>query len=420
MLSSKTATARALHLKTAGGSAAAPGSGRRGAESGLGPDTAGERLQTWPAEGEGWSVCCRAEGPPGRGAPPPRTLLSTTRLSLPSALPALQRRALTRRLLPAPQPKFKRSKISRPQLLVLTQHFGPRRPRPPRDNARRPPPFSMEANQHNGPTNSDAAPSSSTRPSPSPLTPLPLPAELGPLPSFVKREALAQQLDMTPRSVKIWFQNRRQRLLKPPLKPQRQAEGAETSGAEASQRFEPASGDEVVSEVSEAGSSSSSSAELLPSCPSVPSRPSRPSSPSSQSLAVGSWRLAACRLEEVADVLTVVGGFPEARSRCAPLVWGAGDDDSGRFEALAVESQVEQHTAQVRHEVLGIIQPAPTPTSVDSVTYEGLLARRLDAREAASSPLSTAQDWHVRRRRSTRSTRTTAPTQDCCLAARPT
>ena len=81
---------------------------------------------------------------------------------LPYALPALQRRALTRRLLPAPQPKFKRSKISRPQLLVLTQHFGPRRPRSPRDNARRPPPCSMEANQHNGPTNSDAAPSSST------------------------------------------------------------------------------------------------------------------------------------------------------------------------------------------------------------------------------------------------------------------
>uniref|UniRef100_A0A7S3WSD0 Uncharacterized protein n=2 Tax=Emiliania huxleyi TaxID=2903 RepID=A0A7S3WSD0_EMIHU len=64
-------------------------------------------------------------------------------------------------------------------------------------------------------------------------------------------------------------------------------------------------------------------------------------------VAMRSWRLAACRLEEVADVLTVVGWFPEARSRCAPLVWGAGDD-SGRFEALTVESQVEQHTAQVR------------------------------------------------------------------------
>ena len=135
-------------------------------------------------------------------------------------------------------------------------------------------------------------------------------------------------------------------------------------------------------------------------------------------VAMRSWRLAACRLEEVADVLTVVGWFPEARSRCAPLVWGAGDD-SGRFEALTVESQVEQHTAQVR-QVLGIIQPAPMPTSVDSVTYEGLLARRLDAREAAWSPLSTASVWHVRRRRSTHSTRSKAPRQDCWAAARPT
>mmetsp|Transcript_15626 Transcript_15626/g.51582 ORF Transcript_15626/g.51582 Transcript_15626/m.51582 type:complete len:296 (+) Transcript_15626:60-947(+) len=104
--------------------------------------------------------------------------------------------------LPSPErgrtPKFKRSKISRPQLLVLTQHF-----------------------------------------------------ESDPLPSFEKRQALAQQLDMTPRSVQIWFQNRRQRL----LKPQRQAEGAE-----ASQRFEPASGDDAVSE---AGSSSSSSSHSL-------------------------------------------------------------------------------------------------------------------------------------------------------------
>ena len=38
-----------------------------------------------------------------------------------------------------------------------------------------------------------------------------------PLPSFEKRQALAHQLGMTPRSVQIWFQNRRQRLLKPTL-----------------------------------------------------------------------------------------------------------------------------------------------------------------------------------------------------------
>lgn len=36
-----------------------------------------------------------------------------------------------------------------------------------------------------------------------------------PLPSFEKRQALAKELEMTPRSVQIWFQNRRQRLLKP-------------------------------------------------------------------------------------------------------------------------------------------------------------------------------------------------------------
>jgi len=46
-------------------------------------------------------------------------------------------------------------------------------------------------------------------------TPLYARAESDPLPSFEKRQALAQQLGMTPRSVQIWFQNRRQRLLKP-------------------------------------------------------------------------------------------------------------------------------------------------------------------------------------------------------------
>jgi hypothetical protein len=39
-------------------------------------------------------------------------------------------------------------------------------------------------------------------------------ADEDPLPSFEKRQALAAQLDMSPRSVQIWFQNRRQRLLK--------------------------------------------------------------------------------------------------------------------------------------------------------------------------------------------------------------
>ena len=39
-------------------------------------------------------------------------------------------------------------------------------------------------------------------------------AEEDPLPSFEKRQALAAQLSMSPRSVQIWFQNRRQRLLK--------------------------------------------------------------------------------------------------------------------------------------------------------------------------------------------------------------
>eukprot|EP00965_Chrysotila_dentata_P208976 6185009-Pleurochrysis_carterae.AAC.4 len=36
-----------------------------------------------------------------------------------------------------------------------------------------------------------------------------------PLPSFEKRQTIATRLGMTPRSVQIWFQNRRQRLLKP-------------------------------------------------------------------------------------------------------------------------------------------------------------------------------------------------------------
>jgi len=40
-------------------------------------------------------------------------------------------------------------------------------------------------------------------------------ADDDPLPSFEKRQALSNELGMTPRSVQIWFQNRRQRLLKP-------------------------------------------------------------------------------------------------------------------------------------------------------------------------------------------------------------
>ena len=50
---------------------------------------------------------------------------------------------------------------------------------------------------------------------------LPRTADEDPLPSFEKRQVVANQLNMTPRSVQIWFQNRRQRL----LKPLRQAEG---------------------------------------------------------------------------------------------------------------------------------------------------------------------------------------------------
>jgi hypothetical protein len=58
------------------------------------------------------------------------------------------------------------------------------------------------------------------------LMPSPLAStESDPLPSFEKRQILAQQLGMTPRSVQIWFQNRRQRL----LKPLRHAEGGELS-----------------------------------------------------------------------------------------------------------------------------------------------------------------------------------------------
>jgi len=74
-------------------------------------------------------------------------------------------------------PKFKRCKISRPQLIVLMQHF-----------------------------------------------------EDDPLPSFEKRQALATRLGMTPRSVQIWFQNRRQRLLKP------MRQGESSSEAELSPR----------------------------------------------------------------------------------------------------------------------------------------------------------------------------------------
>ena len=70
---------------------------------------------------------------------------------------------------PAEQPKPKRCKISREQLAVLIKSF-----------------------------------------------------EEEPLPNFDQRQALAKMLGMTPRSVQIWFQNRRQRL----LKPQRQAEAA--------------------------------------------------------------------------------------------------------------------------------------------------------------------------------------------------
>lgn len=51
--------------------------------------------------------------------------------------------------------------------------------------------------------------------------PAPPNADEDPLPSFEKRQVIANQLNMTPRSVQIWFQNRRQRL----LKPLRQAEG---------------------------------------------------------------------------------------------------------------------------------------------------------------------------------------------------
>ena len=62
----------------------------------------------------------------------------------------------------AKAPKFKRCKITREQLLMLIQSF-----------------------------------------------------DAEPFPNFDKRQLIAQKLDMTPRSVQIWFQNRRQRLLKP-------------------------------------------------------------------------------------------------------------------------------------------------------------------------------------------------------------
>jgi len=79
---------------------------------------------------------------------------------------------------PPPLSQPKRTKISKPMLLILTQHFGPRRPRPTlhtAQHARRPP----------------RRPSSSTRPVPPPRPP-PRPAESEPLPSFEERQALAQ------------------------------------------------------------------------------------------------------------------------------------------------------------------------------------------------------------------------------------
>ncbi|KAL3909252.1 MAG: hypothetical protein SGPRY_009493 [Prymnesium sp.] len=78
-------------------------------------------------------------------------------------------------------PKFKRCKIAQPQLLILMQSFEP-------DFLCR------------------------------------LIAEDDPLPSFDKRQTLAKELGMTPRSVQIWFQNRRQRLLKPMRQGENEAE----------------------------------------------------------------------------------------------------------------------------------------------------------------------------------------------------
>ena len=62
-----------------------------------------------------------------------------------------------------------------------------------------------------------------------------------PLPNFDQRQALAKMLGMTPRSVQIWFQNRRQRLK--PMQPSKALSASQASFAQGLQRgFPPTSG----------------------------------------------------------------------------------------------------------------------------------------------------------------------------------
>jgi len=83
----------------------------------------------------------------------------------------------------------------------------------------------------------------------------------------------------------------------------------------------------------------------------------------------------------VADVLAVVGWFPEARPRCAPPVWRAGD--AVPLEGRKHEAELSLYTAQLRQVLEG------SPPDLDA------LPRRWHADAARTCNLRNAWSGHA-------------------------